>query len=307
MPLLASPERFREGLEYTRRYYHRSGITLLCEPGGFSDKNMQEAISAVYSPEETPFNHCFIGDGKSFHARSPADPAGLITETRKVESWGRGRTWFLPNQVKLFTDGAIFSQLMQMKDGYTDGHHGAWLIDPPVFDSMFQTYWDAGYQIHIHNNGDAGLEVLLAALEKAQSRQPRKDHRTVLVHFGFAQSPQVKRWIELGGIVSSNPYYVTALSGRYAQLGIGPARAVNMVPHGDVLDSGGSLSFHSDMPMAPAKPLQLIWSAVNRRTEEGPVSGPRHRVPLDIALRAVTINAAYSLRLAKRLGSIEVG
>lgn len=209
-------------------------------------------------------------------------------------------------RVRSATD-QICAQVMQMKDGYTDGHHGAWLIDPPVFDSMFQTYWDAGYQIHIHNNGDAGLEVLLAALEKAQSRQPRKDHRTVLVHFGFAKSPQVKRWIELGGIVSSNPYYVTALSGRYARLGIGPARAVNMVPHGDVLDSGGSLSFHSDMPMAPAKPLQLIWSAVNRRTEEGPVSGPRHRVPLDIALRAVTINAAYSLRLAKRLGSIEVG
>ena len=28
------------------------------------------------------------------------------------------------NHVKVIGDGAFFSQLMQMKDGYTDGHNG---------------------------------------------------------------------------------------------------------------------------------------------------------------------------------------
>lgn len=306
-PHLASPEQFRKGLEFTEAYYHRNGITLACEPGGFLSKPLQDAINAVYSDDATPFNHCFIGDGKSFHAIKPNDAASLLAETRKVESWGEGRTWYLPNQVKLFTDGAIYSQLMQMKDGYTDGHHGAWIIDPPAFDFMFQAYWDAGYQIHVHNNGDAGMEVLLGALEQAMKRGPRQDHRTVLVHFGFATPEQVARWIELGGIVSANPYYVTALAGRYAKLGIGPERAANMVPTGDVLMHEGSLSFHSDMPMAPAKPLQLVWAAVNRSTAEGPVSGPRHKVPLDVALKAVTIDAAYSIRMEKQVGSIEAG
>lgn len=306
-PHLASAEQFRRGLEYTEDYYHRNGITLACEPGGFLSKKLQDAVNAVYSDDATPFNHCFIGDGKSFYAIKPNDAKSLLAETRKVEDWGSGRTWYLPGQVKLFTDGAIYSQLMQMKDGYTDGHHGAWIIDPPAFGFMFQTYWDADYQIHVHNNGDAGLDVLLSELEKAMARKSRKDHRTVLVHFGFAQPEQVKRWIELGGIVSSNPYYVTALAGRYAKLGVGPERAANMVPHADVLKNGGSLSFHSDMPMAPAKPLQLVWAGVNRFTAEGPVAGPQHRVPLDDALKAVTIDAAYSIQMEKRVGSIEVG
>jgi len=139
------------------------------------------------------------------------------------------------------------------------------------------------------------------------ARNPRQDHRTVLVHFGFAAPEQVKRWVALGGIVSSNPYYVTALAGRYAQLGVGPERSVNMVPHGDVLKHGGSLSFHSDMPMAPAKPLQLVWAAVNRLTAEGEVMGPDHRVPLDLALKAITIDAAYSIQQEEEVGSIEVG
>lgn len=306
-PHLVSAEQFQRGLQYTETYYHRNGITLACEPGGFLSKRLQDAVNAVYSDNKTPFNHCFIGDGKSFYSIQPDDATRLIAETRKVETWGRGRTWYLPNQVKLFTDGAIYSQLMQMKDGYTDGHHGEWIINPPAFSFMFQSYWDAGYQIHVHNNGDAGLDVLLGELEKAMKRKPRKDHRTVLVHFGFAQPDQVKRWIELGGIVSANPYYVTALAGRYAKLGIGPERSANMVPNGDVLKSGGSLSFHSDMPMAPAKPMQLVWSAVNRITAEGEVTGSQHKVPLDIALRAITIDAAYSIQMEERVGSIEVG
>jgi len=59
--------------------------------------------------------------------------------------------------------------------------------------------------------------------------------------------------------------------------------------------------------MAPAKPMQLVWAAVNRATAEGPVAGPQHKVPLDVALQAVTINAAYSIQMEKRVGSIEVG
>ncbi len=306
-PYLASPEQFRKGLEFTKTYYHRNGITFACEPGAALSKPIQDLINAAYSDAATPFNHCFIGDGKSFNAVKPGDAASLLAETRKIEGWGRGRTFYLPNQAKLFSDGAIYSQLMQMKDGYTDGHHGAWITDPPAFDFMFQAYWDAGYQIHVHNNGDAGLDMVLASFERAMARNPRTDHRTVLVHFGFSQPEQVAKWVRLGGIVSSNPYYVTALAGRYAKLGIGPERSANIAAHGDVVKNGGSLSFHSDMPMAPAKPMQLVWAAVTRATAGGPVAGPQHKVSLDVALKAVTIDAAYSIQMEKRVGSIEVG
>jgi hypothetical protein len=61
------------------------------------------------------------------------------------------------------------------------------------------------------------------------------------------------------------------------------------------------------MPMAPAKPLQLIWAAVNRLTAEGQVAGPQHRVSLDTALKAMPIEAAYSIQQEKDIGSIEVG
>lgn len=306
-PFMASPTAFKRGLEYSVKFYHKSGITVCCEPGGFVSKPVQDLINSVYSKDEVPFNHYFMVDGKTFAFRHPRDPKALVADSEQVLSWGKGRTAYLPKQVKLFSDGAIYSQLMQMKDGYTDGHTGAWILDPPVLGYAFQAYWDAGYQIHIHNNGDAGFEVVIGELAKAMKRAPRKDHRTVLVHFGFAQADQVKKWIELGGIVSSNPYYVTALAVPYAKIGLGPDRARNIAPHKFVIDNNGSLSFHSDMPMAPAKPLQLAWAGVNRQTYEGQVAGPEHKVPLDAALKAITIDAAYSIRLEKEIGSIEVG
>jgi hypothetical protein len=129
----------------------------------------------------------------------------------------------------------------------------------------------------------------------------------VLVHFAVSAPDQVERLRKLGCIVSANPYYVTALADKYSEKGLGPKRADAMVRLGDVERAGVSYSFHSDMPMAPADPLFLMWCAVNRKTTSGRVAGPNQRVSREGALRAVTLDAAYSLRLENEVGSIEAG
>jgi predicted amidohydrolase YtcJ len=247
----------------------------------------------------------FIPDGKTM-AGLYVD-GDLVGETRKLLDWGAGKTSFLPQQVKLFADGAIFSQAMQMKDGYLDGHEGEWMIEPDVFARAFATYWDAGYQIHIHQNGDAGLDLVLDTLEANQARNPRDDHRTTIVHFGFSTPEQVERIARLGAIVSANPYYVTALADRYGEQGIGPERADAIARLGEVTRAGVPISLHSDMPMAPGQPLFLMWCAVNRTTVSGRTARPDLRISAEQALRAVTLDAAHSIRLEAEIGSIEAG
>jgi hypothetical protein len=61
------------------------------------------------------------------------------------------------------------------------------------------------------------------------------------------------------------------------------------------------------MPMAPGQPLYLMWTGVNRITPEGNVRAPEQRVSRLGALKAVTLDAAYSLRLEKDVGSIVPG
>lgn len=306
--ILAAPERLGAGLEFSETYGLRTGITVAAEPGAFYDRRLQSAVNAVYGDDATPFRQYFIPDGKTISAvHLDSGVETLLSETRKTLEWGEGQARFLPQQVKMFTDGAVFSQLMQMRDGYTDGHDGEWLMYPDRFTRTFQAYWDAGYTIHVHNNGDGGMDVLIANLEQALRRNPRFDHRTNVHHFGFAASDQIERLRELGAVVSANPYYVTALATRYAEIGIGSPRAENMVPLGDAERAGLSISLHSDMPMGPADPLLLVWAAVNRITAEGETAGPEQRTTLETALKAVTINAAYAVRLEHEIGSIEPG
>jgi len=75
-----------------------------------------------------------------------------------------------------------------------------------------------------------------------------------------------------------------------------------MVRMGDVERAGISYSYHSDMPMAPSQPLFLMDCAVNRTTVSGRVAGPDQRSSREGALRAVTLEAAYSLRLENEVG-----
>jgi predicted amidohydrolase YtcJ len=216
-------------------------------------------------------------------------------------------TAFLPKQVKLFADGAIFSQAMQVSAGYKDGHKGEWMMDLDVFARSMKVYWDLGYQIHVHVNGDAGLDMVLDQLELNMRRHPRFDHRTVIVHFAVSRPEQVARIKRLGAIVSGNAYYPIALADNYRSNGLDPERADSMVRMGDVEKAGISYSFHSDMPMAPGQPLFLMWSGVNRVTNDGNLRGPEQRVSRLGALKAVTLDAAYSLQLENEVGSIVPG
>jgi len=302
---LAQPQRYLASLKMVRDYWHSAGSTLVVEPGGLVNKGLMTMQNQVFSGDENPFHMDYIVDGKTM-AYEHLD-GDIIAETEKLLDWGEGMSRFIPKQIKLFADGAIFSQLMKMKDGYLDGHHGEWIMDPDKLAVAFAKYWDAGYQIHMHQNGDEGLEVVLDIIEANMKRNPRDDHRTVIVHFGFSTKEQVQRIAELGVIVSANPYYAVALADTYSKVGVGPERAQEMVRLADVVDANVSLSLHADMPMAPGKPLFLVWSAVNRISLEGNLVGPAQRLTAQQALKAVTLDAAYSMQMEHEIGSIEVG
>ena len=224
------------------------------------------------------------------------------------------RLAFFPKQVKLFADGAIISQLMQMRDPYLDrdgnpnpDHHGEWIMPPAMFEERSKLYWDAGFQIHVHVNGDLGLDMVLDMVERRLAETPRDDHRTVIVHFANSTEGQVDRIAALGCIVSSNPYYPVGFADKFGEVGLGPQRADLMTRNRSVVERGVPLSFHSDLPMGRSDPIGMMSCAVNRITQSGRVAAPEQRLSIEQALRAVTIDAAHSWRKEDELGSIEVG
>ena len=63
-------------------------------------------------------------------------------------------------------------------------HHGEWMMEPEDLRKAFDTYWDDDWQIHIHVNGDLGLEVLVEIIERNAVSTHRSPHcRRALCEF----------------------------------------------------------------------------------------------------------------------------
>ncbi len=313
-PVFMSPERLAQGLHLLVEYLHANGVTAINEPGIMWAAEPWDLYQQILGSGETPFTSTFLVDARG-QADSGMDPADAVADAEaQVARASAGKVRLLGKQVKLFADGAIISQLMQMRDPYLDDaghpdlcHHGEWLMQPETFRAFACAYWNADWQLHIHVNGDAGLDLVLDTITDCQAAHPRTDHRTVIVHFANSSEEQIDRIAALGCIVSANPYYPVGFADQYSAHGLGPERADAMVRAASVLRRGIPLSLHSDLPMGPAAPLALASFAVNRRTPSGRVAGADQRISVHEALRAVTIQAAHSWRMEHELGSITPG
>lgn len=312
-----TPTRLMFGLQQMVDYLHINGVTAYNEPGAFEivgTPGIWQLYQAILGGDKTPMYSYFLVDGR-VQFDSGLDPADSLADTeQQVALAPSGKVSFFPKQIKLYADGAIISQLMQMKDPYLDAegnpdpsHHGEWLMEPQNLEERIKLYWDADYQIHVHVNGDLALGVLLDILERRMVENPRTDHRTTIVHFANSTEEEIDRIARLGCIVSGNPYYTTAFADMYAKFGLGPERADSMVRSASVLARKIPLSFHSDLPMGPSSPLNFMWCAVNRTTPSGRVAGADQCISVHDALRAVTIEAAYSWRKEDEIGSIAPG
>ncbi len=215
---------------------------------------------------------------------------------------------FLPGQVKVFADGAIYSLAMEMKEPYLDDQFkGEWMTPLDLLQQQLSFYWDRGYKIHVHANGDRGIQQAIDFNRADQARRARKDHRFTLHHMGYFDDDIAEQVSELGIEASVNPYYLWALSDKYADVGLGRERAENLVPLKALASRDVPVSFHSDFAMAPAEPLTLVWTAVNRVTAQGSRYSQDQRLDVFTAMQAITINAARTIDQETRMGSIREG
>lgn len=309
-PRIMQPARYLEGLATMSAILQQNGITTIAEPG-FPSANFDAELALLMKEmaRNPPYDVYLIPSGTQLYGMKGGNKeAKVFMETLATNAaYNKPNVRFLPGQVKLFADGAIYSQLMQMKDGYTDGHEGEWMTPLDLFREQMQLYWDSGYKIHVHANGDLGQQMVIDTVKGLQAESPRKDHRLTLHHMGYFTDEMTGQMAELGMEASVNPYYLWALADKYADSGLGPQRAQNLVALKLLVNRDIPVSFHSDFSMAPVEPLTLAWTAVNRKTSQGTLVSQDQRIPLYEALKAVTVYAARTLNLEHEIGTLETG
>lgn len=231
-----------------------------------------------------------------------------ITQALALGQEGNDRLIF--QGVKFYSDGGYLPEIMRMEHpAYINGSKGSSNYESAQdFAIAMRPWWDAGFHIHIHSNGDIGNQNSINALQLMMDAKPRFDHRYTINHFGIPSTAMVMKIKALGAVVSANISYISERAKlEYPALGVDRASYATRL--GTLVKNGIVTSIHSDAPVSAPVPLKAAWTAVTRKDvyKDGKVWAPAEAVTAADAMKMITIHAAYTLGVEDKVGSIEAG
>lgn len=251
-----------------------------------------------------------LGEGKA-----PVRYRGMLVSTI-MDEWekegikpGRGNDLFRVDGIKAWADGSNQAQTGYMRENYlgTD-ERGALNYSLEQVTDVIRRAHDGGWQVGVHANGDAAIDMVLDAYEAVLGKTSDSDLRHRIEHCSVFHPEQMVRMKDMGLSPSFLIGHVRWWGKAFRDRLLGPERARFYDPCASALAAGLKISLHSDWNVTPIEPLRYVEDAVTRvMNEGGDVFFPEERIPVDAALRAVTIDAAWQCHMEDQIGSLETG
>jgi predicted amidohydrolase YtcJ len=220
-----------------------------------------------------------------------------------------GDQWLRVGGVKLAVDGGFEGGLM--RDPYVEpwGEKGTFrglqTIDTEPFMALVSDLNRRGWRVATHAVGDAAIDLVLAAYEKANREETIVGRRWSIEHAFIGRPDQFPRMKALGVAISAQNHLY--LAGPSLVKYWGPERAGLTTPVRSYLSAGLPVSSGTDSPVVPFPPLWTIYHFVTRDTITGGVLGADQRVSREEAIRMATINNAWLMFEERDKGSLETG
>ena len=231
--------------------------------------------------------------------------AASIQAARNARQLGTAklRTGF----AKLFLDGSIQAETAKLTHPYLDAGTGQWLTEPARFASILAELDTAGLTVHTHGNGDAAARAFADALNALPLPAGHQYQRHALTHAQLADDATLTRIRDAGGTVSFLINHIRWWGDAEADHILGAERAARLDPAASAERLGLAYSLHSDSPVTPIDPLELIANAIDRRTESVRALGPDQRITASQAINAITRSAAWQLGMESEVGELALG
>lgn len=211
--------------------------------------------------------------------------------------------------IKIGVDGGFEGGLM--RDLYAapwdenGTYRGLQTIDTERYVAAVRALNRQDWRVATHAVGDAAIDLVLNAYEKANAERSIAGRRWSIEHAFIGRRDQLPRMKALGVAIAAQNHLF--LAGPSLVKYWGPARAAITTPVKMYLDAQLPVSSGSDAPVVPYPPLWTIYHFVTRDTITGGVLGPDQRVTRQQALRMATINNAWLNMEERTKGSIEPG
>ncbi len=289
------------GLRAFSRLAVGAGVTTATELGAPFSRRALDAFKHETAQADFPLRLVWLLRTIGMTPAAAFDQAVAL----KAESSDRLRL----GAVKVVADGSIqgFSARLRWPGYYNGAPQGLWYVAPEDLRAIYALGLKHGVQVHTHTNGDEATDLALDCLESALREHTGPDHRFMLQHCQLADAAQFRRMKALGFGVNLFANHHFYWGDMHRSVTVGPERAERMNACRTALETGVPFAIHSDAPVTPMAPLFTAWCAVNRLTASGRTLGEAQRIGVMDALRAVTLGAAWSLKLDSEIGSIEVG
>ena len=234
------------------------------------------------------------------------DHSGHVRSPEEFDVGG-DTNWLRIGATKIFADGALSTRTAAMRESYVDdaSNRGILFWERDTLTETMKAAHRAGWQIATHALGDRAVELVVKCYAAVLSDDERMDHRHRIEHCMYADETLARRMKALGIIVSLQPDIYRLGDAYIAALGL--QRASQSIPTGLFRRMGVRMSFSSDLPVIPGRPLDVIQSAFARVTPKGICLGPEHAVRPMEAIRAYTHGGALATHTEGLRGTLAPG
>jgi len=232
-----------------------------------------------------------------------ANPKRLNKIKKPPLDEGKRNSKFKVGCIKAWMDGVLGASTALMHDAYSDqpANHGYSVINEDELYNRMKIAHNLGFQIAIHAIGDRANRIVVNLYKNLLKEFPRENHRHRIEHASVLTEDIIKDMKDYKIIASCQPAFIHSDSS-WLEKRLGKERCNNTYPFKSIVDAGVILAAGSDCPVENPDPILGLHCMVTRN---GFI--PEECLTIEAALKAYTINGAYTSFEEDIKGSIEVG
>ena len=222
--------------------------------------------------------------------------------------------------IKIHPEGNWSSQTSLMLEPYLSedgsGTRGAASVEGDLMKRVVLAGNARGLDVFVHSDGSQTVRNMIDAVEAAREAG-YTDARNALHHLFWTHPDDLQRIFDMDIPVNVTPNFSTDWSGQktLALKNLGEERVQQQFSvYPKVFDNGNKVSLSADIPSAPIEhigPLFSMEAAMSLQDPSNPDSevfpSGRKGITLEQAIKGVTIDPAWQIRMEDKIGSLEVG
>ena len=283
--------------------------------GGMEDdfRDTMKYLSSLENQDKLPLRAVVLPMFKN----NKADPKKFVAFAKEMNE-KYNSDLLTVRSVKVHPEGNLVAEVAPTLEPYSnnDKNRGKFNVPPQLTKAIVLEANKVGLDVMIHTDGDRSSRAAVDAIEAA-FKAGYKDNRNALHHLIWAHPDDQQRIIDMKIPVNSTPHFSNDWQGsdqQFLEL-MGESRVDSSLGrYPELARAGVKVSISADVPSTMPHmqgPLFVVQSAVTLRDPLNPESKafpPKMKgMSIEEAFRAITIDAAWQLRMEDKIGSLEVG